>query len=297
MKGGVFALGNFDGVHCGHRRVLDAAVAKGRAVALPARVLTFEPHPRAYFQQNQPSFRLTPPAAKERLLIACGVSDVITLPFNGELAQLSARDFVEQILVARFGAQHIVAGQDFAFGHKRGGDMTKLAEWLAPHNITVTEIAPLNDVEGCVYSSSRIRAFLQQGDVMAAAQILGRDWSLAGTIINGAQRGRTIGIPTANIALDDYLRPAFGVYAVTANRVGQGPSYRGVANIGVRPTVDGSSDNLEAHLFDFDQNIYGQEWEFALTRYIRPERKFDSLTALQTQIALDIVAAKMSVSK
>ncbi|MGB9152105.1 MAG: bifunctional riboflavin kinase/FAD synthetase [Alphaproteobacteria bacterium] len=291
-KGGVFALGNFDGVHRGHRIVVESAVEKARARNIPARVLTFEPHPRSIFQPDAPPFRLTPFAVKERLLKACGIDDVCVCPFTPEFAQLSAQDFVDHILLERFGAQHVVAGHDFVFGHKRGGNMQKLAAWLAPHGVEVTEIAPVADLDTNAFSATRIRQFLQMGKVAEALEMLGHDWSISGTVIKGQQRGRTIGVPTANIALGEYLRPKFGVYAVRAGRAGEALTHRGVANIGLRPTVNGESENLEAHLFDFNQDIYGQEWEFALTRFIRPERKFDSFNALKAQIALDIEAAK-----
>jgi riboflavin kinase/FMN adenylyltransferase len=291
-KGGVFALGNFDGVHRGHRAVILSAVEKARAMNIPARVLTFEPHPRAIFQPDALPFRLTPFAVKERLLHACGVADVVVLPFTAEFAQLSAQDFVEHVLLDRFGAQHVTAGHDFVFGHKRAGDMKKLEAWLAKHQVGVTEIAPLGGKDGAVFSATLVRQFLQQGEPGKAAEILGRDWSIGGTIIKGAQRGRTIGVPTANIALGDYLRPRFGVYAIEAGRAGEALTHRGVANIGLRPTVDGASENLEAHLFDFNQDIYGQTWEFALKRFIRPEQKFDSFEALKAQIARDIEAAR-----
>jgi riboflavin kinase/FMN adenylyltransferase len=291
MQGGVFALGNFDGVHRGHRAVIDAAVAKAREINMPARVLTFDPHPRIFFSSQISPFLLTPHNVKERLLKSCGIDDVVTLPFNGDLAQLSAQDFVEDILLERFGAQHVVAGHDFIFGSGRGGDMKKLAAWLDHKHIGVTEIEPVGG-EGEVFSSTRIREMLLEGQVGVASKILGRDWSIAGTVIKGAERGRTIGIPTANIELGAYLRPKFGVYAVRAGRAGENFIYRGVANIGLRPTVGGEIENLEAHLFDFNQDIYGQKWEFALTRFIRPEKKFDNLDALKTQIATDIEEAK-----
>ena len=293
-QGGVFALGNFDGVHRGHQGVIAAAVAQARAMNILVRVLTFEPHPRSLFKPDQPPFRLTPRESKERLLKAYGIDDVAVLPFTPAFAQMTAQGFVEDILLARFGVQHIVAGHDFVFGHDRGGDMQKLALWLAGHHVGVTEVEPLVDGDG-VFSSTRARNLLQQGDAAAAAQILGRNWSIAGTVVKGAQRGRMIGVPTANIALGDYLRPRFGVYTVQGNRVGTAETYRGVANIGTRPTVDGGSETLEAHLFDFDQDIYGQEWEFALTRFIRPERKFDDFEALKTQISQDIVASREAV--
>ena len=293
MRGGVFALGNFDGVHRGHRQVLDAVVKHARVLQIPARVLTFEPHPRAVFRPSLPPFRLTLQAVKERLLKACGIDEVFVLPFTPEFAQMPAQDFVEQTLRDHFGVQHIMAGHGFVFGHKRSGDMAKLAAWLEPYQIGVTAIVPLMDSGDVIFSSTRVRTFLQQGDVTAAAEILGRDWSITGKVIRGAARGRTIGVPTANIALGDYLRPRFGVYAVRAGRVGEALTHCGVANIGIRPTIDGTRENLEAHLFDFDQDIYGQEWEFALTRFMRPEQKFDNFDALKTQILQDIEAARL----
>lgn len=289
-KGGIFALGNFDGVHRGHRLVAETAVAKARAMNIPANVLTFEPHPRAVFQPDAPPFRLTPFPVKERLLKACGIDHVLICPFTPEFAQLSAQDFVEKILLEKFGAQHVVAGHDFVFGHKRGGDMKKLAAWLAPHKIGVTEVAPLGDANA--FSATRIREFMQQGKLSEAVEMLGHEWTISGTVVKGAQRGRTIGVPTANIALGEYLRPKFGVYAIRTGRAGEPLTYRGIANIGIRPTVNGTSENLEAHLFDFDQDIYGQEWEFALTKFIRPEQKFENFDALKAQIMLDIEAAK-----
>ena len=292
MKGGVFALGNFDGVHRGHQAVISAAVEKARALHVHARVLTFEPHPRAVFQPHLPPFRLTLPEERARLLKSFGIDDVVTLPFTPELAHLSARDFVDQILLERFGAQHVVVGHDFIFGFGRGGDMQKLLAWLTPHAIGVTEVEAQGG-EGEVFSSTRIRELLLQGEVGAAAEILGRDWTIAGTVMKGAGRGRTLGIPTANIALDAYLRPKFGVYAIRAGRVGAALTHQGVANIGLRPTVDGKTETLEAHLFDFDQDIYGQEWQFALTRFIRHERKFESLDALKAQIGTDILEARL----
>ena len=294
MNGGVFALGYFDGVHRGHRLVIDAAVVAARALKIPARVLTFEPHPRAFFAPNLPPFRLAPPPAKERLLKSCGIDDVVTLNFTDEFAQLSAQDFVEQVLIKQCAAQHIVAGHDFAFGHGRAGNMQLLTKWLAPHGVAVTEIPALGDIAGRAVSSSAIREFLRQGELAKAIDMLGHGWSIAGTIIGGDARGRTLGVPTANIALGDYLRPKFGVYAIRAGRVGEPLSYKGVANIGVRPTLNdkGVRENLEAHLFDFDEDIYGQEWEFALTRFIRPEQKFSGLDELKAQIKRDIEAAR-----
>jgi riboflavin kinase/FMN adenylyltransferase len=188
--------------------------------------------------------------------------------------------------------QHAVAGFDFVFGHGRQGNMQNLQTWLGPHEIGVTEVTPFRDSDGEVFSSSRTREALQAGDLPAAERILGRRWFIAGMVIKGAQRGRTIGVPTANIALGEYLRPKFGVYAVRAGPTGKPRSFQGVANIGTRPTVDGKTELLEVHLFDFDSDIYGQEWEIELVDFIRPEQAFPDLDALRRQIAQDIEAAK-----
>ncbi|MFA5041468.1 MAG: bifunctional riboflavin kinase/FAD synthetase [Bdellovibrionales bacterium] len=292
MKGGSFALGNFDGIHRGHRAVIEACCEKARKIGIPSRVLTFEPHPRSFFQPGSPTFRLTPPNVKMRILKSLGIDDVITLPFDSKLAQMPAEEFVERILIKEFGIQHLVAGHDFIFGHNRGGDMKKLSDWLAPHNVGVTEIGEMGE-DGDSFSSTRVRELLLEGQVEAASKILGRDWSIEGTVVRGSARGeKELGFPTANINLGMYLCPKRGVYVVRAGKAGEELPHRGVANIGHRPTVDGKEDNLEAFLFSFDNNIYGQNWEFALTRYIRPEKKFDTLEALKNQIAKDVEAAK-----
>jgi riboflavin kinase/FMN adenylyltransferase len=293
LKGGVFALGNFDGVHLGHQAVVKAAIEKARGLNVPARILTLEPHPRSLFKPDIPPFRLTPAPAKLRLLRALGVDDVIVRPFTRELSNVLPVEFVQQILINDYGVQHIVAGFDFVFGHNRAGNMQNLRGWLMPFNVGVTEVTPFRDTQGEVMSSSRTREALQQGDLRTAAHILGRLWSIAGIIERGAHRGTDIGAPTANIALGEYLRPKFGVYAARARRVGDPASRPGVANIGTRPTVDGKTELLELHLFDFHGDIYGQEWEVDLIDFIRPERKFDDLEALRAQIMEDIETAKV----
>ncbi len=297
LKGGVFALGNFDGVHRGHQAVVKTALEKARGMGVPARVLTLEPHPRSLFKPDIPPFRLTPAPAKQRLLHALGIEDVIVLPFTREFLQYPAQDFVQHILVTRYGAQHVVAGFDFVFGHNRAGTMTTLRAWLAPHSIGVTEVTPFRDSQGIVMSSSRTREALQAGDLPTAANILGRPWSIAGIVERGAQRGREMSVPTANIALGEYLRPEFGVYVVNAKRVDGTTIYQGVANIGVRPTVDGKTEMLEFHLFDVDRDIYGQEWEVELLAFLRPEQAFSGIDALRAQIMQDIEAAKAHLAK
>ncbi len=291
-KGGVFALGNFDGVHRGHQALIKVCIDKARSLGVPARVLTLEPHPRSVFNPHIDAFRLTPAEVKLRLLYALGIDDVIVQEFTPAFALVSAMDFANQILVDEFQAQHVIAGFDFVFGHRRGGDMNNLRTWLAAHGVGVTEVSPFRDSAGEIMSSSRTREALQQGDIETARHILGRDWTIAGVVQRGAQRGGTIGFPTANIALGDYLRPRYGVYAIEAGPVGARPLYRGVANIGVRPTVDGKTELLEAHLFDFNGDLYGQELEVALIGFIRLEQAFPNVEVLKQQICQDVETAR-----
>lgn len=291
-KGGVFALGNFDGVHLGHQAVIKAAIEKARGMGVPARVLTFEPHPRSLFKPHIPPFRLTPAPAKLRILRALGVDDVIVRPFTPEFSHVRAPEFVQQILLEDCGAQHVVAGFDFVFGQARGGNIGNLREWLSPHGVGVTEVTPFRDAGGNVMSSSRTREALREGDLGTARHILGRPWSIAGVVEHGAQRGREISVPTANIALGDYMRPKFGVYAAHAGRVGGPIRGQGVANIGIRPTVGGENELLEFHLFNFDGDIYGEEWEVELIDFLRPEQRFADMDALREQIHQDMETAK-----
>ena len=293
LKGGVFALGNFDGVHRGHQHVIQSAINIARRMNAPARIWTMEPHPRAVLRQNTAAFRLTPAAAKLALLQGLGVHDVIVQNFTPDFAALPARDFVERILLSTYGVQHVVAGHDFMFGHNREGTMGFLRESLSAHGVPTTEIPAFTDDDGAIVSSSRIRIALQEGDLSTAHCLLGRRWSIRGVIQHGAQRGRTIGVPTANIALAEHLRPRFGVYAIRAGQAGHPRDFYGVANIGTRPTVDGKTETLEAHLFDFDRDIYGEEWDFELIAFIRPEQTFADLATLQSQIQRDILDAKL----
>lgn len=286
------ALGNFDGVHRGHQAVVRAAVEKARGQGVPAQVLTFEPHPRSVLKPDIAPFRLTPAPVKEKLLRALGVDGIVALPFTPEFSNLAAEEFVRKILIEYLEVCHVVAGFDYVFGHKRGGTMPMLRDWLRPLNVGVTEVTPFRDAHGLVMSSSRTREALQQGDVKTAEHILGRPWSISGVVQHGAKRGSSIGVPTANIGLGDYLRPKFGVYAVTAQRASGGGLLGGVANIGTRPTVDGKTELLEAHFFGFKGDLYGEELQVSLHAFIRPEQTFSGLDALQQQIGRDIDAAQ-----
>ncbi|MGE0716179.1 MAG: bifunctional riboflavin kinase/FAD synthetase [Alphaproteobacteria bacterium] len=290
--GAVVALGNFDGVHLGHQAVIAAARRIAEGLGAPAGVLTFEPHPRQLFRPDDPPFRLTPFRIKARAMEALGLDVLYALAFDREFSRHSADAFIADILVAGFGVRHVVAGADFAFGHRRGGDMALLERRGRALGFGVSTAAPVTDGEGPI-SSSRIRRLLEEGKPAEAARLLGRPWEVEGRVESGHRRGRTIGFPTANIDLADYLRPATGVYAVEARLdAPDSPTWRGVANFGRRPTVDGSSLWLEVHLFDFAGDLYGRHLRVAFREYLRGERKFDGLAALTAQIAEDAARAR-----
>lgn len=287
-RGATLALGNFDGVHLGHRAVLRAAHAARPELKLAA--LTFEPHPREHFRPEDPPFRLTPAASKAAALQAAGVEIVFALPFDAAFAAMPAEDFVQEVLHGALGARHLACGADFAFGHRRGGDVAFLAGRAEALGIGLTIVPPVVDEAGPI-SSSRIRRVLQDGYPERAAQKLGRPWEIRGPVSHGDKRGRTIGFPTANVPLGRHLEPARGVYAIRATLAG-GQQVPGVANIGPRPTVGGTESRVEAHLFDFSGDLYGQEISIALLHFLRPERKFSGLPELVAQIARDAAEAK-----
>jgi riboflavin kinase/FMN adenylyltransferase len=254
-------------------------------------VLTFEPHPREHFRQDDPPFRLTLSAERAEALAALGVTLLYELPFNHEFSLMSAEAFMTEVLHDGLGARHLVCGPDFAFGHRRGGDTTFLARRAEELGMGLTLVPLLSDVAGPI-SATRIRRLLQDGYPERASAELGRPWTIRGNVARGDARGRTIGFPTANIALGRHLEPARGVYAVTV-RLPDGGWRRGVANIGRRPTVqEGPESRLEVNIFDFDGDIYGAELAVALHDYIREERRFPGLDALKAQIAADAAQAR-----
>jgi riboflavin kinase / FMN adenylyltransferase len=287
-RGATIALGNFDGVHRGHATVLRAAHA-ARPDA-PLAVLTFEPHPREVFRPDDPPFRLTLSAERADALAALGCTLMYELPFNQVFSLMMADTFVSGVLHEGFGARHLTTGVDFAFGHRRGGDAAFLAARAEALGMGVTQVPALTDAGGPL-SSTRIRRALQDGYPERATAELGRPWAIRGEVAHGDKRGRTIGFPTANVALGRHLEPARGVYAVTI-RLADGKVYDGVANIGRRPTVNaGTESRLEVNIFDFSGDIYGTEVTVALIAYIRPEIKFPGLDALKAQIAADAAEA------
>jgi riboflavin kinase/FMN adenylyltransferase len=288
-SGATIALGNFDGVHLGHAHLLRAAHAARPAA--PRAVLTFEPHPRQFFRPEDPPFRLTLAAERRDALAAQGVQILYELPFTAALSHMSADAFTNDVLHQGLGAAHIACGPDFAFGHRRGGNASTLAHAAEALGMGLTIVTPYADARGPL-SSTRIRRALQDGYPEFAAAELGRPWTIRGTVTHGDARGRTIGFPTANIALGSHLEPARGVYAVTA-RLEDGSIRQGVANIGRRPTVaDGAVSRVEAHLFDFAADLYGQDIAITLIAFLRGEEKFADLTALRGQIEQDARAAR-----
>ena len=287
-RGGTVALGNFDGVHRGHAHLLASAHAARPDAALT--VLTFEPHPRELFRPDDPPFHLSLPSARAEALGRLGVQHVVEAQFDRAFSQLTADEFITQVLQAGLGAVHLACGPDFAFGHRRGGDVPMLATRAEALGLGLTVVPPLADARGPI-SSTRIRRALQDGYPERATADLGRPWAIRGVVAHGDARGRTIGFPTANIALGRQLEPARGVYAVSV--AWDGRVTPGVANIGRRPTVaEGAISRVEAHLFDFAGDLYGRQLDVSLHAFLRAERRFAGLEELRAQIVLDGAEAR-----
>lgn len=294
LRGSVLALGNFDGVHKGHQKVIGEARRVAQELDVPLGVLVFEPHPRQFFAPDAPFFRLTPFRAKARLLESFGVDLLVALPFDAAMSQRQPVEYVHDVLVHGLQASHVVAGYDHHFGKGRGGDATALRYFGEMEGFGVSIVSEERDGQSAV-SSSRIRALLAEGKAREAAQLLGHWWSVEGVVQQGDQRGRTIGFATANLPLIDHVEPAFGVYAVLIE-IEDGDlkgHYRGVANVGRRPTFDKADVLLEVHIFDFEGDIYGAHVAVSLIEHIRPELKFSGIDALKEQIAIDSGKARV----
>lgn len=291
-RGATVALGNFDGVHLGHHAVLRAAHAA--RPDLPLAALTFEPHPREHFRPDDPPFRLTLLHAKAAALHAAGATVVFALPFDDAFAAMSAEAFVEEVLHRGLGARHLACGPDFAFGHRRGGDVAFLAREAEKRGMGLSVVPPVLQ-DGEAISSSRIRRLLQDGYPERAAEKLGRPWEIRGTVVHGDKLGRVLGWPTANIWIGRHLEPARGVYAVTV-ALPDGREAKGVANVGRRPTLGGDPETrLETFIFDFEGDLYGQEIGVRLVRFLRPDAKFAGLEELKAAIAQDVAEARAAL--
>jgi riboflavin kinase / FMN adenylyltransferase len=289
--GGAVAIGNFDGVHLGHRAVIGEAGRIARSAGVPWSVLTLEPHPRSVFDPAAAPFRLTPFHAKARLIEALGVEVLVVVPFDRDFASRSAREFVRNVLVEGIAARFVVSGHNFAFGHGREGTPELLLQLGGEFGFDYTCVREVRDPGGEPYSSTRVRRCLAAGDLDGARQLLGRPFEIEGRVVDGDRRGRTIGFPTANVRLGDYARPLRGVYAVRVG-IGDGADYDGVANLGIRPSFGGTEDLLEVHLFDFDGDLYGRHLRVDFIHFIRAEKKFDGIDALKAQITADAAAAR-----
>ncbi|GAB4225953.1 MAG: bifunctional riboflavin kinase/FAD synthetase [Methyloligellaceae bacterium] len=289
LRGAVLAIGNFDGVHRGHQAVIAAARDEARRQAAASGVMTFEPHPRTFFRPEEPLFRLTPEPLKLRLLAALGVDFTLVVPFNAALASMSARTFVSRILVEGLNVRHVVTGADFHFGKGREGTPEMLARLGEELGFGVTCVSPQGQ-GGAVYSSSRVRECLRNGDIEGAAAILGYWWRVQGHVVDGDKRGHGLGFPTANVRVPEGFGLKHGIYAVRVNTA-QG-RFGGAAYLGTRPSFDDGEPVIETFLFDFAGDLYDQEIELEFIAFLRDDRKFETAEALRTQMAADCEAAR-----
>ena len=289
-RGCVATLGSFDGVHLGHQAVLGQLAERAGELHLPVTLITFEPQPREYFMPESAPPRLTRFREKLEVLRRCGVERVLCLRFNEHLANLSAEDFIRIILVSGLDVKYLVVGDDFRFGKGRTGDFNMLEQAGRTHGFAVVNMHTFN-IGAARVSSTRIREALRAGDLATAEALLGRSYRMSGRVAHGDKRGRTIGFPTANIFLHRAASPVDGVFAVELFGI-EGEPVPGVANVGTRPTVDGTRTLLEVHLFDFDRDIYGRHVQVSFLKKLREERRFDSFEALQQQILLDAGQAR-----
>ncbi len=291
LKGAAVAVGAFDGVHRGHQAVIAGARDAAERLGAPLGVVSFDPHPRRWFQRDAAPFRLMTAEQMAEALEPLGVDILYLLPFDGEMAGMTDAEFAERVLSDGLGVRHAAVGFDFPFGKGRSGSPEALKTYGERLGFTVSVAERLDDADGLKLSSSAVREALKAGDMRRAAAILGRPFAIRGEVIHGDKRGRTIGVPTANIALGDYMRPAYGVYA-TRSRLADGRIVDGVASLGVRPMYALETPLLEVWLFDFDGDLYGQTVETELVAWLRGEERFDGLDALKAQIEADAAAAR-----
>ena len=290
LRGAVIALGNFDGFHLGHQAVAGAAIAWARAEGRPAIIATFDPHPVRFFKPDAEPFRLTTLDQRQELFAAAGADAMLVFAFDAELAATTAEDFMAKLLVERLGAAGVVTGEDFTFGKGRGGSVELLKTRGAELGLASRAVGPVM-LDGEVVSSSRIREALKAGDCESATRLLTRPFAIRGVVQHGDKVGRTIGFPTANLPLGNYLRPHYGIYAVSS-QLADGTRLHGAANLGIRPSFDPPKELLEPHFFDWSGDLYGQEIEVAFHHFLRPEAKFDSLDALTRQMLVDCDQAR-----
>lgn len=300
LSGSVLTLGTFDGVHLGHQALLGKARARAEQLALPSLAYTFDPHPARVLAPERAPGTLISLAERVRLLLAAGADRVVVEPFDAAFARITADDWVQRYLVERLSPRHVVVGFNFGYGRDRGGDPQHLRSAGERHGFSVEIVGPIKVELGdgdSVASSTRLRALILAGDVERAAMLLGRSFALTGRVVKGDERGRTIGVPTANLAPEADVLPAHGVYAtrvvIDPPALGSGgPALRAVTNIGLRPTFAGRELRVESHLLDFTGDLYGKRLRVELVARVREERRFDGVDALLAQIRADISRAR-----
>lgn len=288
QSGLVLAIGNFDGLHLGHQAIIAKAVAQAKTPGIPAAVMTFEPHPRRFFEPSKPTLRLMHFTDKLQQLRALGISKTFALRFNAQLANTSAGDFVAKLLVEKLNVRHVVVGHDFCFGKGREGNVSFLAKAAGQYGFGFDALEAVKTGSETI-SSSIIRAHLARGEMHHIRAMLGRNYSISGHVKHGQQRGRTIGVPTANISLHALHLPKFGVYA--ARVMVENMAYEAIVNIGVKPTFGHFVPTLEAHIFAFKRDIYGQRMHAELLEFIREEKRFEDVSLLKEQIRTDMKSA------
>lgn len=295
LRGAIIALGNFDGFHRGHQAVAGEAIEWAKAEGRPSIIATFDPHPVRFFKPDAPPFRLTTLEQRQELYLAAGATAMLVFHFDADLAGTSAEDFIAKILIDRFGAHGVVTGGDFTFGKGAKGNVALLRD-LGGELGLKSRVVSAVEAGGEVVSSSRIRQALRDGDPQEAARLLTRPFAIRGIVEHGDKRGRVIGYPTANLGVENYLRPKYGIYAVTGRILATGQVLQGAANIGIRPQFEPPKELLEPFFFDFSGDLYGQEIEVAFHHYLRGEAKFDSLDALIAQMDKDCAEARRLLS-
>ncbi len=286
MRGGILALGNFDGFHLGHQAVVAEVIRWAKLEGRPAIVATFDPHPVRHFKPDAAPFRLTTLDQRQEYFAAAGADAMLVFHFDSAMANMPATQWIDDVLRGHLGAGGIVTGEDFTFGRNKSGNLALMHE----EGMAARTVGAVNDAQGPI-SSSRIRSQLKHADPQGAAKLLTRPFAIRGVVQAGDQLGRTIGYPTANIDMGNYLRPAYGIYAVTG-KLPSGRILHGAANLGIRPTFTPPKELLEAYFFDFSEDLYGQEIEVALHHFIRPEAKFDNLADLTAQMQQDCDMAR-----
>lgn len=291
LRGAIIALGNFDGFHQGHQAVAGEAIRWAQDEGRPSIIATFDPHPVRFFKPDVPPFRLTTLEQRQELYLAAGATAMLVFHFDKELSSTSAEDFITQILIDRLGAHGVVTGGDFSFGKRALGNVDLLKSYGGERGLQ-SRVVEAVEGGGDIVSSSRVREALRDGDPQLAAKLLTRPFAIRGIVEHGDKNGRMLGYPTANLAIENYLRPKYGVYAVTGTILSTGEQLKGAANIGIRPQFEPPKELLEPYFFDFARDIYGQEIEVAFHHFLRGEAKFDSLDDLMVQMEKDCDRAR-----